>query len=59
MIFKELRAASGMNLTEFSRYFKIPYRTVQAWEYNERSCPLYLLDLMRYKLEKESIIKGV
>jgi DNA-binding transcriptional regulator YiaG len=53
MEFKELRLSSGMTLTEFSKYFGIPYKTLQHWEYGERKCPEYLLDLMAYKLENE------
>lgn len=53
MTFKELREKSGMNKTDFSKYFGIPYRTVQNWELGLRECPEYLLDLMQYKLEKE------
>lgn len=56
MTFKELREASGMNLKQFSDYFNIPYRTIQNWEGERRNCPEYLLDLMKYKLEKESKI---
>lgn len=57
MTFNELREASGMSRKEFSEYFGIPYRTMQKWELGERECTPYLLDLMRYKLEKEGIIK--
>lgn len=53
MTFKEIRERSGMNLTQFSQYFKIPYRTLQHWEHNTRSCPEYLLDLIQYKLKME------
>ena len=53
MNFKELRQMSGMNLTQFSKYFGIPYRTIQNWERGERQCPQYLLDLMEYKLNIE------
>lgn len=53
MTFKELRQASGMTRTQFSKYFDIPYRTVQSWELEDRKCPEYLLKLMKYKLEKE------
>lgn len=53
MTFKELRIASGMNKTQFAKYFNIPYRTVQGWELGERTCQEYWLELMRYKLEKE------
>ena len=57
MNFKELRQASGMNQTEFSKHFEIPYRTIQDWEHSKRKCPEYLLKLMQYKLEKEKDIE--
>ena len=54
--FKELRQQSGMSMKKYAEYFTIPYRTVQDWEYGKRGCLPYILDLMRYKLEKENII---
>lgn len=57
MTFKELRQASGMNKKQFSEYFEIPYRTIQNWEGGQRECPTYLLELMKYKLKKEQLIK--
>jgi DNA-binding transcriptional regulator YiaG len=57
MNFKELRQQSGMNLTQFGKYFGIPYRTIQNWEAGLRECPEYLLHLMEYKLKKEKNIK--
>ena len=53
MDIKELQEKSGMNLTEFGKFFNIPYRTLQHWIHGERKCPDYLLELMAYKLEKE------
>ncbi len=53
MEFKKIREESGMNVSQFSRYFNIPLRTVQGWEYGERKCPEYLLQLIQYKLENE------
>ena len=53
----DLRERSGMSRMAFAEYFGIPYRTLQKWELGERECTPYLLDLMRYKLEKEGIIK--
>lgn len=50
MTISELRDRSGMNITEFSKYFEIPYRTVQSWLLGDRQCPEYLLKLMHYKL---------
>lgn len=59
MIFKELRQRSGMNMSQFAKYFNIPYRTIQDWEYEKRKCPAYVLDLMQYKLENEQKNKGI
>lgn len=56
MTFGYLKEQSGMNLTQLSRYFNIPYRTLQNWEYGERKCPDYLLDLMVYKLKNEGML---
>ena len=53
MTFKELRAKSGMTQKQFSEYFGIPRRTIENWEGGQRKCPQYLLDLMKYKLDKE------
>ena len=58
MDFKTLRKESGMNLTQFSKYFNIPYRTLQHWEHGTRQCPSYLLELMQYKLKAEQSLKG-
>lgn len=55
--FKELLQLSGMNKTQFSAYFEIPYRTIQHWEAETRACPEYLLKLIEYKLRKENFIK--
>ena len=57
MEFKELRQASGMNQTQFAKYFNIPFRTVQKWGLGERECKPYIIDLMKYKLEQEGICK--
>lgn len=57
MTIKELREAAGMSRKEFAEYFGVTYRRVQNWELDTRNCPDLLLDLMKYKLEKENIIK--
>lgn len=58
MTVKELRKLSGMTQQAFGDYFNIPKRTIQNWEAEIRQCPEYLLELMRYKLQNEGIIKG-
>lgn len=54
MTFQEIKELSGMKLTELSRYFEIPYRTIQNWNEGTYSAPEYLLKLMKFKLENDS-----
>ena len=54
MTINELRASTGMSQKAFGEYFGIPKRTIENWEGGQRKCPPYLLELMKYKLEKES-----
>lgn len=58
MTIKDLRTSHRMTMTEFSRYFGIPYRTIQNWEYGARECPTYLLELMAYKLDHDRALRG-
>lgn len=58
-LIKELRIDSGMNMKDFSTYFRIPYRTYQDWEYGKREMPEYLLRLMAYKLKMEGIVQSI
>lgn len=53
MTIKEIREKYGMSRSKFCEYFNIPYRTVQDWELGNRKCPDYLIELIKYKLEKE------
>ena len=53
MDIKEIRETYRMSQVQFSREFNIPVRTIQSWEYGERKCPEYLLQLIQYKLENE------
>lgn len=57
MNIKELIEASGMSRPAFAEYFGIPYRTIQDWLLGNRECKEYILDLMKYKLEKEGLLK--
>lgn len=57
MEFKELRRASGMTQQRFADYFGIPKRTIEEWERGARKCNDYLIDLMKYKLENEGLLR--
>lgn len=52
-----LRVDANMTRAEFSKYFHIPYRTVENWEKNTNKCPEYLFDLIEYKLDAEELRK--
>lgn len=58
MTIKELRTQSGMTQQAFADYFGVSKRAVESWEGGQRQCPDYLLNLMKYKLEKERIIEN-
>lgn len=47
-----------MSRQQFTKYFDIPYRTLQDWELENRKCPEYLTKLIEYKLANEGMLKG-
>ena len=57
MTISELRAAAGMTQKQFAEYFGVSKRAVESWEGGQRQCPDYLIELMRYKLQKEKLLK--
>ncbi|MBP5433640.1 transcriptional regulator [Ruminococcus sp.] len=56
MTIRELRTTCGMSIAAFSKYFEIPYRTVQDWDSNRRTPPDYVVKLIEYKLRNEELI---
>lgn len=55
MNIKELRTQTGMTQKAFAQYFNIPVRTIEDWEAGRRKPPVYVLELIEYKIEKEKI----
>lgn len=53
MTFKEAFELSGLSYSEFSRRYKIPYRTLMNWASGIRNCPQYVLDLLEYRIRHE------
>ena len=53
MTIKELRLSTRMTQREFAGYFNIPLRTIENWETGKRNPPEYVVELIRYKIEKE------
>lgn len=52
----ELRKAAKMTQQAFADYFGIPKRTIEQWEGGQRECKKYVVELIKYKLEKENLI---
>lgn len=48
-----LRKRLNLSKIAFSKKFNIPYRTVQGWELNERTPPIYLIELLEKVTELE------
>lgn len=48
---KELRESLGMNMTRFSEFTGIPYRTIQNWESGMNKCPDYVLAMLNELIE--------
>ena len=57
MTIKDLLDASGMSTADLSRFINAPYRTVQDWKLGNRQCPIYVIELIYYKLKNEGYIK--
>ena len=53
MTIKELRLSARMTQKQFAGYFNIPLRTIENWETGKRNPPEYVVELIRYKIEKE------
>ena len=54
---KAIRLRTGLTQTEFGRRLGgIPLRTVQNWERGVSECPLYVLDLIRYRVDHDERI---
>ena len=61
MTIRDIINISGMNVKQFSEHLGIPARTVQNWTSNSdisrRQCPEYVIELIRFRLTAEGIIK--
>ena len=56
MNIKDLRHKAGMTQKKFGEYLNIPKRTIENWDSGDRNPPIYLVELIKYKLEKEKMI---
>ncbi len=50
MTIREMRQKLGMTQGEFSSRYKIPFRTIQNWETEQRTPPEYIVDLLESRV---------
>lgn len=50
---RELRKVSGLSQNTFAKKFEIPTSTLQDWEHNRRTPPVYVVGMMNKLLETE------
>ena len=53
MEIRKLRKLTGMTQKQFSDKYGIPISTLKHWEYGDRECPKYLIDLLEYKVKDD------
>lgn len=54
---RELRRVSGLSQTTFAEKFEIPTRTLQDWEHNRRTPPIYVVGMIGRILSTEKCVK--
>lgn len=55
MTIKEIRTKANMTQKEFAKYFGISQRTIENWDSGRRTPPEYVVELIKYKAEKERL----
>ena len=53
--FRKLRAISGLTQEAFVREYRIPRRTIEHWDVDERTPPPYVLELLAADVVSEKI----
>lgn len=54
---KEIRRLAGLSQQKFSEMYDIPCRTVENWESKKSSPPIYVVELLRFKVEADLLNK--
>lgn len=53
MTVKEIRELTNLSQKEFSEKYHIPKRSIENWETGTRSCPIYVLELLEFRVRSE------
>lgn len=57
MSIKDIRKSAGMSQSQFCKALNIPVKSLQKWETGERSCPVYVVELIAYRVQHDPLLK--
>ena len=56
---KEIRLSTGLSQAKFSALLNIPQNTLRDWEQGLRKCPVYVAELIAYRVKHDKSIPKV
>ena len=56
---KELRKRTGLSAKKFADKYNIPKRTYEKWESGERTPPLYVINMLTEKVERDLFLMSI
>lgn len=56
---KEIRQSTGLSQSKFCDLLNIPIRTLKDWEQGLRKCPVYVAELIEYRVKHDRKIPKV
>lgn len=55
MNIREIRALANLSQVNFGKKYNIPLRTIQDWEAGKRKPPIYVVELLEFKVRYDFI----
>ena len=53
MTIKEIRTSTGLSQKKFAEKYNIPRRTIEDWETNKRIPPVYVTDMIEWRINTD------
>lgn len=53
MNIREIRALTNLSQANFGKKYNIPLRTIQDWETGKRKPPIYVVELLEFKVRHD------
>ena len=55
MNIREIRALANLSQVNFGKKYNIPLRTIQDWEAGKRKPPIYVVELLEFKVRYDFV----